>query len=118
VNICHVKELILGKANYSVWYCIDQWHKFWKCWNNYSWILITFIDQECGAAPKDVKVQPEGTVCCCICHTSAPVWTGWNTFLDRIVTVMIHGCTTSLQSRLLSTEWLHKGSLSPKEFKI
>jgi hypothetical protein len=43
VNINNAKGLIFFKQNYRAWYCIQQWHNCWKCWNNYP---CTFTIQE------------------------------------------------------------------------
>jgi hypothetical protein len=31
---------------------------------------------------RDVNIWPEGTLCCCVCWTSAPVWIVGNTFIE------------------------------------
>jgi hypothetical protein len=39
VSVCFVKVLIWGDRRIAV-HCNQQWHKCWKCWNNYPWTLI------------------------------------------------------------------------------
>jgi hypothetical protein len=118
VNICHVEEMILGKkANYSAWYCIQQWH---SCWNNYPETLI-IQESVCQVGLKEVNVWPEGVVCCFVCQTYALVWTGRkhisrvNNDLRWDMGALLHSNVRA--SERSSTEWGPKKSAPPRKLK-
>jgi hypothetical protein len=74
VNIHCVKELILGNTWITMHYIPSNSGMCWKCWNNYPWIL--FQESAWLVGPNNVNIRPESTACCCVCWTSASVWTG------------------------------------------
>jgi hypothetical protein len=72
-------------TNYSVWYCIQWFDKYWTCKNNCLWTLI--IQQSVHlVGPKDDNIQSEGTAYCHVSKHLHWIELEGNTCLEWMVT--------------------------------